>query len=312
MTATLVCEGLTKSYGDIVAVSDVGFFIEAGEAYGLLGPNGAGKTTAISILVGLLQPDAGSVRVCGHDLATDALKAKARIGYVPQEIALYPDLTGRENLRFFGRLYGLRKKELAKRIDEVLDFVGLSDRADGKIDTYSGGMKRRINIGAALLHRPEVLILDEPTVGVDPQSRKAILDGVERLVAEGMSLLYTSHYMEEVERVCRRIGIIDHGKVIAEGTSKELVSTLGSADRVELVLDGDLDTAAGRLREVEGVTESIRTGGSSIQLIVQDGSHLLPALLAALQGIAVVTAVEVVKPDLEAAFLHLTGNKLRD
>lgn len=269
-TATLSCAGLSKRYGDILAVQDVGFFIEKGEAYGLLGPNGAGKTTAISMLVGLLQPDAGSVRVCGHDLATDPLAAKAKIGYVPQEIALYPDLTGRENLRFFGRLYGLPRRELAKRIDEVLDFVGLSDRADGKIDTYSGGMKRRINIGAALLHRPEVLILDEPTVGVDPQSRKAILDGVEQLVADGMSLLYTSHYMEEVERVCKRVGIIDHGKVIAEGTRKELVSTLGSADRVELVLDGDLDVATGKLREVEGVTEAVRTGTSSIRLIVNE------------------------------------------
>ncbi|MEV4382666.1 ABC transporter ATP-binding protein [Streptosporangium sp. NPDC049644] len=312
MTATLSCAGLSKRYGDILAVQDVGFFIEKGEAYGLLGPNGAGKTTAISMLVGLLQPDTGSVQVCGHDLATDPLAAKAKIGYVPQEIALYPDLTGRENLRFFGRLYGLPRRELAKRIDEVLDFVGLSDRADGKIDTYSGGMKRRINIGAALLHRPEVLILDEPTVGVDPQSRKAILDGVEQLVADGMSLLYTSHYMEEVERVCKRVGIIDHGKVIAEGTRKELVSTLGSADRVELVLDGDLDVATDKLRAVEGVTEAVRVGTSSIRLIVNEGSHLLPTLIAAVRGIAVVTAVEVIEPDLEAAFLHLTGNKLRD
>ncbi|MFI6454672.1 ABC transporter ATP-binding protein [Streptosporangium amethystogenes] len=312
MTATLSCTGLSKRYGDILAVQDVGFFIEKGEAYGLLGPNGAGKTTAISMLVGLLRPDTGSVQVCGHDLAADPLAAKARIGYVPQEIALYPDLTGRENLRFFGRLYGLPRRELAKRIDEVLDFVGLSDRADGKIDTYSGGMKRRINIGAALLHRPEVLILDEPTVGVDPQSRKAILDGVEQLVADGMSLLYTSHYMEEVERVCKRVGIIDHGKVIAEGTRKELVSTLGSADRVELVLDGDLDAATDKLRAVEGVTEAVRAGTSSIRLIVNEGSHLLPTLIAAVRGIAVVTAVEVIEPDLEAAFLHLTGNKLRD
>src|SRR5690606_14900422 len=236
MTATLACEGLCKRYGDVVAAEDVGFAIAPGQAYGLLGPNGAGKTTTISMLVGLLRPDAGTVTVGGVDLATQPRKAKARIGYVPQEIALYPELTGRENLRFFGRLFGLPRRALATRVEEVLDLVGLTDRADGRLDTYSGGMRRRINIGAALLHRPEVLILDEPTVGVDPQSRKAILDGLAQLVRDGMSVLYTSHYMEEVERLCDRVAIIDHGRIIAEGSREELIALVGGADQVELVL----------------------------------------------------------------------------
>ncbi|MEU8384871.1 ABC transporter ATP-binding protein [Streptosporangium sp. NPDC048865] len=312
MTAALSCQGLGKRYGDLVAVQDVGFSVAPGQAYGLLGPNGAGKTTTISILVGLVRPDTGTVRVGGVDLAGEPLRAKSRIGYVPQEIALYPDLTGRENLRFFGRLFGLRRRALAARITEVLDLVGLADRADDKLAAYSGGMKRRINIGAALLHRPEVLILDEPTVGVDPQSRKAILDGLERLVGEGMALLYTSHYMEEVERICDRVAIIDHGRIVADGTRRELVSLVGGADTVELVLDGDVETAFAKLRAVEGVTEAARTGAASVRLMADGGRYLLPSLITAVQGHAVVTAAQVVEPDLEATFLHLTGTTLRD
>ncbi|MEU7830184.1 MULTISPECIES: ABC transporter ATP-binding protein [unclassified Nonomuraea] len=312
MTATLACTGLSKRFGDVLAVQDVGFAIAPGEAYGLLGPNGAGKTTTISMLVGLLKPGTGNVTVCGTDLAAEPLAAKAKIGYVPQEIALYPELTGRENLRFFGRLFGLPRRELAARISEVLDLVGLSDRADGKLGTYSGGMKRRINIGAALLHRPEVLILDEPTVGVDPQSRKAILDGVERLVADGMALLYTSHYMEEVERVCDRVGIIDHGRIVAEGTRHELVAMVGSADKIELILDGDVDGAFDKLQALEGVVEAVRTGTGSVRLLAEGGRYVLPAIITAVDGRATVTAVEVIEPDLEATFLHLTGSKLRD
>jgi ABC-2 type transport system ATP-binding protein len=312
VTATLACAGLSKRFGDVLAVQDVGFAIEPGEAYGLLGPNGAGKTTTISMLVGLLKPATGKVLVCGTDLAAEPMAAKAKIGYVPQEIALYPELTGRENLRFFGRLFGLPRRALAARIDEVLDLVGLSDRADGKLGAYSGGMKRRINIGAALLHRPEVLILDEPTVGVDPQSRKAILDGVERLVADGMALLYTSHYMEEVERVCDRVGIIDHGRIVAEGTRHELVTMVGSADTIELMLDGDVDGAFDKLQALEGVIEAVRTGAGSVRLLAEGGRYVLPAIITAVDGRATVIAVEVIEPDLEATFLHLTGSKLRD
>ncbi|ONI90730.1 export ABC transporter ATP-binding protein [Saccharothrix sp. ALI-22-I] len=312
MTPALVCEDLVKRYGDKTVVDRVGFHIDEGEAYGLLGPNGAGKTTTISMLVGLLRPDTGSVRVGGIDVAEDPVAAKRLVGYVPQEIALYPDLTARENLRYFGRLHGLPRRALTARISEVLDMVGLSDRGDDKVDTYSGGMKRRTNIAVALLHRPRLLILDEPTVGVDPQSRVAILDRVEALVAEGMSLLYTSHYMEEVERVCTRVGIMDRGRVVADGTKRELVAELGGTDRVELVLDGDVNAAAEKLRAVEGVSEVAVTGSSSLRLLVVGGRHLLPGLLSAVAEAGAVTGVEVVEPDLEAAFLHLTGSTLRD
>jgi ABC-2 type transport system ATP-binding protein len=173
-------------------------------------------------------------------------------------------------------------------------------------------MRRRINIGAALLHRPDVLILDEPTVGVDPQSRKAILDGLELLVGDGMSLLYTSHYMEEVERVCDRVAIIDHGRIIAEGTRRELIAMVGSADKIELVLDGDVEAAYAKLRTVEGVIEAARTGAESVRLIAEGGRYLLPALISAVEGSATVTATQVIEPDLEATFLHLTGTSLRD
>ncbi|KOV86301.1 ABC transporter ATP-binding protein [Nocardia sp. NRRL S-836] len=312
MTPALECERLVKRYGDKTVVDRVGFHIDEGEAYGLLGPNGAGKTTTISMLVGLLRPDEGSVRVGGIDVDEDPIAAKRLIGYVPQEIALYPELTARENLRYFGRLHGLPRRELTARIGEVLDLVGLTGRGDDKVATYSGGMKRRTNIAVALLHRPRLLILDEPTVGVDPQSRVAILDRVEALVGEGMSLLYTSHYMEEVERVCTRVGIIDQGRVVADGTKRELVAELGGTDRVELTLDGDVTAASEKLRAVEGVSEAVVTGSSSIRLLVADGRHLLPALLGAVGDAGAVTGVEVVEPDLEAAFLHLTGSTLRD
>ncbi|MFC5835427.1 ABC transporter ATP-binding protein [Nonomuraea insulae] len=313
MTAALACAGLSKAYGDLAAVQDVGFEIEPGESYGLLGPNGAGKSTTISMLVGLLRPDSGKVLIDGKDFAADPIAAKSKIGYVPQEVALYPDLTARENLRYFGRLYGLPRKALAARIGEVLDLVSLTDRADDKVSTYSGGMKRRINIGAALLHRPAVLFLDEPTVGVDPQSRMAILNGVEELVAGGMGLVYTSHYIEEVERLCKRVGIIDHGKLIAEGTPKELVSLIGGDDRVELTLDtDDIEVALKLLLAVEGVTEGVQAGAGEVRLIVDGGRSLLPALLAAVRDVAAVTAVRIAEPDLEAAFLFLTGSTLRD
>ncbi|MEQ3550194.1 ABC transporter ATP-binding protein [Pseudonocardia nematodicida] len=312
MTAALVCENLVKRYGDRTVVDDVGFRIEAGEAYGLLGPNGAGKSTTISMLVGLLPPDAGTVTVGGLDMATDPRAAKQLIGFVPQDIALYPELTARENLTFFGRLYGLPRRELGTRVEEVLDLVGLVDRGNDKVATYSGGMKRRTNIAAALLHRPQLLVLDEPTVGVDPQSRTAILDGVEALVADGMSLLYVSHYMEEVERVCTRVGIIDHGKIMADGSKRELVAELGGSDKVELVIDGDVTATVEKLSALEGVESAVAAGSQTVRLVATGSRHLLPQIIAAASSCAAVTGVEVVEPDLEAAFLHLTGNTLRD
>ena len=224
----LACEGLRKSYGERVAVDGVGFSIDRGETYGLLGPNGAGKTTTISMVCGLLDRDAGTVTVAGRPMAPGAIDAKAAIGLVPQEVALYDDLSAEENLEFFGRLQGLAGPLVHERVAEVLDLVGLADRARDHVGDYSGGMKRRANIAAGLLHHPQLLVLDEPTVGVDPQSRNAILESIEALGGEGLSVLYTTHYMEEAQRLCDRVGIIDEGRLVAEGTRRELVAQLGA------------------------------------------------------------------------------------
>ncbi len=234
--------GLTRRFGDRVAVDRVSFEIFAGETYGLLGPNGAGKTTTISMVAGILAADAGTVSVDGRRLTPRAGEAKALIGLVPQDVALYGELSATENLRFFGRLQGMGGKPLERRIAEVLEIVGLADRANDRVDDYSGGMKRRANIAAGLLHRPRLLILDEPTVGVDPQSRNQILSSIEELGGAGLSVLYTTHYMEEAERLCDRIGIIDRGRLVAEGTQRELVARVGVHDRLLVDVDDDADT----------------------------------------------------------------------
>ena len=309
----LVCRDLRRRYGQRLAVDGVGFRVDPGETYGLLGPNGAGKTTTISMVCGLLRRDGGEVTVAGASLDRDPGAVKAAIGYVPQDIALYPDLSGAENLRFWGRMQGLSGRELAARVDAVLEVVGLADRARDKVADYSGGMQRRLNIGAGLLHRPRLLVLDEPTVGVDPQSRNAILENVEALRGEGAAVLYTTHYMEEAERLCDRVGIIDQGRLIAEGTRRELVAQIGERDRIELAASGDLiGLAAGCRRTLDGVDEAIVVAGG-LHLVARDGRRLLPKLLELAEAAGVeVTSVEVVEPDLEAVFLHLTGKALRD
>ena len=309
----LVCRDLRRRYGQRLAVDGVGFRVDPGETYGLLGPNGAGKTTTISMVCGLLRRDGGEVTVAGASLDRDPGAVKAAIGYVPQDIALYPDLSGGENLRFWGRMQGLSGHELAARVDAVLEVVGLADRARDKVADYSGGMQRRLNIGAGLLHRPRLLVLDEPTVGVDPQSRNAILENVEALRGEGAAVLYTTHYMEEAERLCDRVGIIDQGRLIAEGTRRELVAQIGERDRIELAASGDLiGLAAGCRRTLDGVDEAIVVAGG-LHLVARDGRRLLPKLLELAEAAGVeVTSVEVVEPDLEAVFLHLTGKALRD
>ena len=308
----LDCRNLEKSYGDRGAVAGVGFEIKAGETYGLLGPNGAGKTTTISMICGLLERDAGEVTVNGRPLTTSSTDAKIAIGYVPQEIAIYPDLTAKENLTFFGRLYGMSRSDIKKRGDEVLEITGLMERADEHTDDYSGGMKRRLNIGIALLHKPALLVLDEPTVGVDPQSRNAILGSIELLSDEGMAVLYTTHYMEEAERLCDRVGIIDEGEIKAEGTRRELVAILGERDRASLEASGDVAAAARALASLDAIDEATyrETG---IDLILRDASRHLPLILEAADKAGVeVTSVDVVEPDLEAVFLKLTGKALRD
>jgi len=308
----LVCSGLVKRFGGRVAVDGVGFTITEGETYGLLGPNGAGKTTTVSMVCGLLERDGGVVTVAGMSVTPNATKAKGAIGLVPQEIALYPDLSGKENLRFFGQLYGLRGKTLSERVDQVLEVVGLADRASERVDKYSGGMKRRINIAVGLLHDPKLLILDEPTVGVDPQSRNAILENVEKLAAEGLAVLYTTHYMEEAERLCDRVGIIDEGKIIAEGSRRELTAKIGQRDRIELTGTGRLDQFARQAKRLKDVDDAT-VGDGTVQFLVRSGREVLPRLLEIADRAKVaVTSVEVIEPDLEAVFLHLTGKGLRD
>jgi len=308
----LDCRGLRRRYGNLTAVDGVGFHISPGETYGLLGPNGAGKTTTISMIAGLLDRDDGEVTVDGQPMSPQAVRAKAAIGYVPQELALYPDLSARENLMFFARLYGMSTADAKRRSADVLEVTGLTDRAGDQTKKYSGGMKRRLNIGIGLLHRPKLLILDEPTVGVDPQSRNAILESVEGLSGEGMAVLYTTHYMEEAERLCDRVGIIDHGKLIAEGTRSELVSLVGEGDRVRLLATGNLAKAAAELDGHPWVRQASATE-EGIDLVVDDARSNLPAILTtAAAADAAVRSVEVTEPDLEAVFLHLTGRALRD
>ena len=304
--AVLVCRGLRRRFGNRVAVDGVGFQIARGETYGLLGPNGAGKTTTISMLCGLLAPDEGAVTVAGQPITPSSTDAKRAIGLVPQDIALYPDLTGRENLRFFGRLQGLGKARLATRMAEVLELVGLLDRADDRIERYSGGMKRRCNIAAGLLHEPELLVLDEPTVGVDPQSRNAILESIEELGRGGLSVLYTTHYMEEAERLCDRIGIIDEGRLVAEGTRRELVAHVGQQAGLRVSGTGDLDALAAQF---PGAV--VRDG--AVDLLVDDtGRGLAEVVGAAARVNVVIAGIDTSEPDLEAVFLHLTGKALRD
>jgi len=306
------CSGLRKTFGDRLAVDDVAFSVNAGESYGLLGPNGAGKTTTISMLCGLLQPDAGSVEVGGEVMRTGRCVAKQHLGLVPQDIALYPDLTARENLRFFGRLQGLNRTDLRTRVDEVLEIVALEDRAGDRVDSFSGGMKRRCNIAAALLHHPQLLVLDEPTVGVDPQSRASILDGIAALQDHGMAVLYTTHYMEEAQRLCDRIGIIDEGRLVAEGTQSELLAAIGQHPVVRLSIDGDPGSLVLALDDEDQVIRC-STGSGRLDVSVIDPARSLAPIIERAERAAVrINGVEVVEADLESVFLHLTGKALRD
>jgi ABC-2 type transport system ATP-binding protein len=311
----LRCVGLERRFGERHAVDGVTFQIAAGETYGLLGPNGAGKTTTISMIAGILRPDAGTVEVCGEPIDTGSSDTKRRLGFVPQDIALFDDLSALENLRFFGGLQGMRGADLERRIGETLEMVGLADRARDRIDTYSGGMQRRANIAVGLLHRPKLLILDEPTAGVDPQSRNQILESIEQLSDAGMSVLYTTHYMEEAERLCDRVGIIDSGRLVAEGTRRELVADIGEHDRIAVRGDGDSAAfveLAALLRAEVGVADA-SVGDGAVEVLVQDASASLATVVRVAAASSVtVSGVEVREPDLETVFLHLTGKALRD
>jgi ABC-2 type transport system ATP-binding protein len=307
----LLVSEVVRRFGDLTAVDGVSFRIQPGETFGLLGPNGAGKTTTISMVAGLIAPDTGEVTVLGRPMSPRAVAVKSHIGLVPQDLAVYPELTGRENLTFFGRLQRLEGKELTERVDTVLELVGLADRAKDATKEYSGGMKRRLNIGIGLLQRPTLLILDEPTVGVDPQSRNSILESVEALSVEGMAVLYTTHYMEEAERLCDRIAIMDSGRIQAEGTRDELIRLTGGLDNVRLGGTGDTASVAAELAELPAVAATAHAA-HEVQLTVRDAPAALASIVTTATTRMTLTDVEVSRPDLESVFLHLTGKALRD
>jgi ABC-2 type transport system ATP-binding protein len=308
----LEVKNLVRRFGDITAVDDVSFHISPGETYGLLGPNGAGKTTTINCIAGLIPAHAGSATVLGEAVGPNHVHAKRHIGLVPQDLAIYPELSGRENLLFFGRLQHMGGRDLVRRVNEVLELIGLSDRAKDATKKYSGGMKRRLNIGIGLLHSPTLLILDEPTVGVDPQSRNAILESVETLATEGMAVLYTTHYMEEAERLCDRIAIIDSGKIQAEGANSELIRLTGKADQIKLSGSGDVAAAVEAVRGLRGV-QDVKADRNSILLMLDDAATAVGRVVdAATKAGMALEDVDISRPNLESVFLHLTGKALRD
>ncbi len=300
---------LRKRFGEVEAVKGVSFEVAKGICYGLLGPNGAGKTTTISVIVGTLEPDGGRVTVLGNEVGLDKYEAKRHVGYVPQELAVYDELSATDNLRFFGSLYGLSGSGMDASVDRALAVTSLKDRANEPVKNFSGGMKRRLNIGLALLHKPDLLVLDEPTVGVDPQSRNAIFDTLRALQSDGMTLLYTTHYMEEVEKMCQRVAVMDHGEIVAEDTLAGLQKIVPASNRVTITLDSPLEGSLA----FPAAVRSQRGEGASLTLEIEDLSSGLSAALATLHSSgAQVISVQSEETSLEEVFLHLTGTRLRD
>jgi ABC-2 type transport system ATP-binding protein len=335
MPAILEVDNLVKKYGDFEAVKGVSFSVEEGEVFGLLGPNGAGKTQTISMLTGVIPPTSGTARIGGFDILKERDKVKKINGLVPQDLALYPTLSARTNLNFFGQIYGLHGRELKERVDDVLRIVALTERADGVVDKFSGGMKRRVNIAAGLVHQPRLLFLDEPTVGVDPQSRNHIFESVQRLNRErGMSVVYTSHYMEEVETLCNRAAIVDEGRIIAMDTIKNLIGLLGGGVVYVGVKQVD-DTILAELSALPAVKEATLvpqppappapegkestteakpvTASPVVKIVATNNQQAVVNVLGYLnQRDIVITSLEIMQPNLESVFLHLTGKKLRE
>lgn len=301
---------LVKRYGDILAVSDISFSVSEGEIYGLLGPNGAGKSTIINIITGLIKKDKGTVTIGGMDLDKSLNQVKYMMGIVPQDLAIYNDLTAYQNVSFFGALYGLKGAELKRQSMETLALVGLEDKAKSKVKTFSGGMKRRLNIACGLVHRPKLLILDEPTVGIDPQSRNHIMESVLRLNKEGMTILYTTHYMEEAEQLCNRIAIMDTGQIVAQGNLAELRGLIEEHWFINLNVKGTPPLEA--LRKVAGV-EQIDVSGNTLRFRCSSKNSQLRDILDVLaEHHTEILDMATQEPNLEDVFLTLTGKRLRD
>ena len=330
MDKAIRVQNLHKTFGEVYAVKGVHFEVEKGEIFSLLGPNGAGKSTIISMLSTLLEPTQGDALVMGHSIISSAQGVKAALGVVPQDLALYEDMSARENLIFWGKMYGLRGAPLNRRVDEVLEIIGLTDRQKGKVGKFSGGMKRRVNIGAALIHKPAIIIMDEPTVGIDPQSRRHILDSVKELNREGTTVLYTTHYMEEAQELSDHIAIMDKGEIIAYGTHDELVKIVGECDRIHLTINTEAAKVMTAWQATEGVQQitaengtpakngtptegGTLAGGGTLTLLVDDSNEVLPRLFeSATQAGTRITSIEIQEPNLETVFLQLTGRALRD
>lgn len=305
-------KNLSKKYNEHLAVDNISFDVKEGEIFGLLGPNGAGKSTTISMLACLLEPTSGDAFIDGKSIKKDPMGVKKVIGLIPQEIALYPTLSAKENLYFWGKMYGLSGSLIKKRVKEILDIVGLTDRAKDRINTYSGGMKRRINIAAGLIHRPKVIMLDEPTVGIDPQTRINILETVTNLNKLGMTIIYTSHYMEEVEMLCNRIAIMDEGRIIAMGTKNELRLLVGGKDTIRMDVKNIHPKIAESLEMIDDV-DKIKIKENQIEILSDYGRRVLSSVISKLNELDVkINSVKVQEPDLESVFIHLTGKSLRE
>jgi ABC-2 type transport system ATP-binding protein len=304
-------QDLRKSYGSVKALDGVSFTVPDGTIYGLLGPNGAGKSTTISILAGLVRPNQGSARIAGHDIADEPRAAKRALGFVPQEVVLYDELNARENLEFFGGLYGITGAELRSRVDELLGAIDLGDNARRPCETYSGGMRRRLNLACGLVHRPRVLLLDEPTVGIDPQARLHILDLVRDIARRGTTVLYTTHYLHEAEDLCQSIAIIDHGRILAEGSLEELRAAVGERDLVTVRGRFDAEAVRRRVATLDGA-DLLSATDEEMVLAVPHGGDAVGRLVRGLGDLGESREISIRQPSLESLFIKLTGRDLRE
>ena len=309
----IVAENLKKSFGNIQAVDGINLEIPTGQIVGLLGPNGAGKSTTISMISTLYKPTSGKLYFDGKDIIKEPKWIKPHLGYVPQEIALYQTLSGYENLKYFGGLYGLSGTDLKKRIEKVSEIIGISDRLKDKVEHYSGGMKRRINIGVALLHNPKIIIMDEPTVGIDPQSRNHILETVKLLNEQGMTVIYTSHYMEEVEAICQNVYIMDHGKIIASGTQEALIDQSDSHTSIHLKFDDNVKSRIDQFKQIKNVMAVTAVEDDEMVILAGGNDNSQKEIIRGIMEMEIgLVSFDVTKPNLEQVFLKLTGRGLRD